>query len=226
MRAPYGVSSLAGVESLRTRHGYDWHSIRHHFDVRAFGVNANVAVEPGVIVEEHDETHGDGGQEELYVVLAGHAAFTLEGEEVDAPKGTFVFVRDPAVKRAAVAREAGTTLLCVGGRAGQAFRVSTWEFSRRAAVRAESGDPDAAVEIMQEALAERPGEPVLLYDLACFESLAGRRDEALEHLRVALEAQPSLAEHARTDSDLDPIRADPAFPVQEGLAKRPSSYGP
>src|SRR5207237_10199084 len=127
MSRRFAVSALADVESVRTRHGYDWHSIRHHLDVRAFGVNANAAVEPGVIVEEHDETHGDGGQEELYVVVAGHATFTVAGEEVDAPTGTLVFVRDPAVKRAAVAHEAGTTLLCVGGRSGQPFRLSTWE---------------------------------------------------------------------------------------------------
>jgi tetratricopeptide (TPR) repeat protein len=202
----YAVARIEDVESLRTRHGYDWHSIRHHFDVRAFGVNANVAVEPGVIVEEHDETHGDGGQEELYVVVSGHASFTLEGEEVDAPAGTLVFVRDPAVKRAAVAHEAGTTLLCVGGRPGQPFRISNWEYSRRAEAQVKDGDPEAAVEIMEELLAERPADPVVLYDVACFESLAGRRGAALEHLRRALEADPSLREYARNDSDLDPIR--------------------
>jgi tetratricopeptide (TPR) repeat protein len=202
----YAVARIEDVESLRTRHGYDWHSIRHHFDVRAFGVNANVAVAPGVIVEEHDETHGDGGQEELYVVVSGHAAFTVDGEEVDAPAGTLVFIRDPAVKRAAVAHEAGTTLLCVGGRPGLPFRISSWEYSRRAEVRAKAGDTEAAVRIMEELLAERPDDPSVLYDVACFESLAGRREAALAHLRRALEADPSLRELVADDSDLDPIR--------------------
>jgi Tetratricopeptide repeat len=206
------VSAIGDVESLRTRHGYDWHAIRRHFDVRAFGVNANVAVEPGVIVEEHDETHGDGGQEELYVVVSGHATFTLDGTEVDAPAGTLVFARDPAVTRAAVAHEAGTTLLCLGGRPGQPFRVSSWETGRFALARAEEGDLDAACAMLEEALAERPRDPGLNYDLACFESLDGRREAALEHLRVALEADPSLVEHARTDTDLDPIRDDPSVP--------------
>ena len=146
----YGVVRIEDVESLRTRHGYDWHSIRHHFDVRAFGVNANVAVEPGVIIEEHDEMHTDGGQEELYVVVSGRATFTIEGEEVDAPAGTLVFVRDPAVRRAAVAHEAGTTLLCVGGRRGQPFRVSSWEYTRRAQA---AGDPEAGIRIIEELVA-------------------------------------------------------------------------
>jgi quercetin dioxygenase-like cupin family protein len=209
----YAVARIEDVESLRTQHGYDWHSIRHHFDVRAFGVNANVSVEPGVIVEEHDEVHGDGGQEELYVVVSGHATFTVDGEEVDAPAGTLVFVRDPAVTRAAVAHEAGTTLLCVGGRPGQPFRVSTWEYSRRAVERVEAGDPEAAVRIMEEVHAERPDDPRALYDLACFESLAGRRDAALEHLRKAFERDPSLRELAADDPDFAPIRDDPAFPL-------------
>jgi tetratricopeptide (TPR) repeat protein len=200
------VARIEDVESLRTRHGYDWHSIRHHFDIRAFGVNANVALEPGVIVEEHDETHVDGGQEELYVVVSGRATFTVAGEEVDAPAGTLVFVRDPAVRRAAVASEAGTTLLCVGGRPGQPFRISTWEYSRRAQARVEAGDRDGAVRIMAEVLAERPHDARTLYDIACFESLAGRRENALEHLRQAFEHDPSLRELAADDPDLDPIR--------------------
>jgi tetratricopeptide (TPR) repeat protein len=211
----YSVARIEEVQSLRTRHGYDWHSIRHHFDVRAFGVNANVAVQPGVIVEEHDESHGDGGQEELYVVVSGHATFTIEGEEVDAPTGTLVFVRDPAVKRAAVAHEAGTTLLCVGGRPGLPFRISSWEYSRRAEARVKAGEPEAAVRIMEELLAERPDEAVVLYDVACFESLAGRRDDALEHLRQAFERDPSLRELAADDSDLDSIR-DALSPSLDG----------
>jgi tetratricopeptide (TPR) repeat protein len=209
----YAVARIEDVESLRTRHGYDWHAIRHHFDVRAFGVNANVAIAPGVIVEEHDELHTDGGQEELYVVVAGHATFTVDGEEVDAPEGTLVFLRDPAAKRAAVAHEPGTILLCVGGRPGQPFRVSTWEYSRRAQARVEAGDPEAAVRIMEEVYAERPDDARTLYDVACFESLAGHREDALEHLRQAVARDPSTLELARDDSDLDPIRDDPAFPA-------------
>jgi tetratricopeptide (TPR) repeat protein len=107
-----------------------------------------------------------------------------------------------------VAREAGTTLLCVGGRPGLPFRVSTWEYSRRATERFEAGDSDGAVRIMEEVLAERPDDQRALYDLACFESLAGRRENALEHLARAVERDPSLRERARTDPDFDPIRDD------------------
>ena len=33
-------------------------------------------------------------------MMTGHAIFTVDGEEIDAPAGTIVFVRDPALLRA------------------------------------------------------------------------------------------------------------------------------
>ena len=87
-------------------------------DIRSFGVNAYVAEEPGVdVIGEHDEVdEGAPQHEELYFVSEGHATFTVNGDEIDAPAGTFVFVRDPAATRKAVATEAGTTVLVIGSK--------------------------------------------------------------------------------------------------------------
>ena len=51
------------------------------------------------------------------------------------------------------------------------------------------------------------------YNLACTEALAGRKDDAMKHLRAAFAASPSdrLRATAREDSDLDPIRGEPGF---------------
>ena len=98
--------------------------IRHHFGIRAFGTSAVRSIDGGVVIREHDEMGfriGQSGQEELYVVVAGRATFTVDGEQVDAPSGTVVFVREPAATRSAVAEEPGTTVLAVGGRPGEAF---------------------------------------------------------------------------------------------------------
>ena len=87
-----------------------WRPVRRTLDIGAFGINAYVAPNAGDdVVEEHTET--SLGHEELYLVLAGRARFTLDGETLDAPAGTLVFLRDPAVKRHARAEEAGTTVL-------------------------------------------------------------------------------------------------------------------
>jgi hypothetical protein len=50
-----------------------------------------------------------------------------------------------------------------------------------------------------------------LYNLACCESLAGRKADAIEHLRQALELSDQFRDYAKGDSDFDPIRGDPAF---------------
>lgn len=108
-----------------------WLPVRYHFGITAFGCNAYVAREAGeLIVEEHAE--GDDGHEELYVVLAGVARFTLDGEEREAGAGTLVFCERPTVRKA-IAAEPGTTVLAVGGFPGRAFEVSRWESSRTGA---------------------------------------------------------------------------------------------
>ena len=109
----------------------DWKPLRHHLGIGAFGVNAWVAPEAGgQAVERHDEAPEDGGtngHEELYVVVRGHARFTVGDEEIDAPEGTLVFVADPALVREAIASEAGTTVLAIGAARGVAFEPSDWE---------------------------------------------------------------------------------------------------
>jgi mannose-6-phosphate isomerase-like protein (cupin superfamily) len=45
------------------------------------------------LINEHDESQEHDLQEELYLVQRGRATFELDGERVDAPAGTLVFVR-------------------------------------------------------------------------------------------------------------------------------------
>jgi mannose-6-phosphate isomerase-like protein (cupin superfamily) len=103
----------------------DWHTVRIHFGIQSFGINAYKTQEPGEIVNEHDEV--DTKHEELFYVSSGSATFTIDGEPVEAPAGTFVYVPDPATVRSAVSHEAGTTVICLGGTPGEAFAVSSWE---------------------------------------------------------------------------------------------------
>ena len=95
----------------------------------AFGTNAYVAHARGdAVVPQHTEIEDSGTEhEELYFVASGRARFTVGGEEIDAPAGTFVFVGDPTVVRSAVAEEAETAVLAFGATPGVAFAVSDWE---------------------------------------------------------------------------------------------------
>ena len=189
--------------------------VRVRFGIESFGVNAYRALaDGGCVIEDHDElSSGAGRHEELYFVARGHAVFTVDGEEVDAPTGTFVFVSDPQVRRGAVGLEVGTTVLVAGGVPGKPFRASPWEAWLEASPHLEAGEPERGIEIFERTLAAYPGNPNVLYNLACFEALAGRADDALEHLARAVEGDPRTGEWAQTDSDFDSIRADPRFPV-------------
>ena len=191
------------------------HPVRVRFGIGAFGVNAYSSSEAGGrVIEEHDELSvGAGHHEELYVVIKGRARFTLDGEELDARAGTLVFVREAAVRRQAVAEEAGTTVLVVGGVPGQAFHPSPWEAWLEAFPAYRRKEYEKAVEIMRGRLADYPDNANVLYNTACMEALAGEHEPALEHLERAVALDPRSREWAQEDSDLDPIRDDPRFPV-------------
>jgi hypothetical protein len=75
----------------------------------------------------------------------------------------------------------------------------------------ESGEYAAAADRAREVVDAHPDYPDLLYNLACVESLAGRKQEALDALRRAIEMAGGFREYAKRDSDLDAVRDEPAF---------------
>ena len=189
-----------------------WRPVRRTLDVGAFGINAYVAPNAGDdVVEEHTEKVY--GHEEVYVVLAGRATFTLDDETLDAPAGTAVFIRDPAVKRHARAEEPGTSVLAVGGPRGRAYEPSAWEWAFAAERHRATGDYEAAAAEIASGLELYPGNPSLLYDLGCAEALAGRLEDALAHVTLALEQKPEWEDHARKDPDLVEVRKLPGWPA-------------
>ena len=189
-----------------------WRPVRRTLDIGAFGINAYVAPRAGDdVVEEHTER--SLGHEEAYLVLAGRATFTLDDETVDAPAGTIVFIRDPDVRRHARAEEAGTSVVAIGGPRGAAYEPSAWEDFFAAERHRTAGNYDAYLEELTAALQRRPDHPGALYHAACAEALAGRDDDAVEHLRRALELRPELAEHALVDEDFVSLRERPDWPL-------------
>ena len=189
-----------------------WRPVRRTLDIGAFGINAYVAPNAGDdVVEEHTES--TLRHEEVYVVLTGRATFTLDGETLDAPAGTVVFVRDPAVERYARADEPGTQVLAVGGPRSEAYEPSPWEDVFAAEPARAAGDYEAYAAALARALERRPDHPATLYNLACAEVLAGRPGDALAHLRRAVELRPELADTARQDEDLATLRSLPGWPL-------------
>jgi Cupin domain len=191
------IEGLAGPATLT------WHPVRMKLGIRAFGTNAYTAAEPGLdVVEPHTE-NPVLAHEELYFVSRGRATFTIDGEEIDAPAGTYVFVPDPASHRHAVAAEAGTTVLSFGG--PPTFQPSAWEWTfQAAALRAE--DPAAARRVLDEGLAAHPASAAVRYELACWEATQGSPEAAVEHLREAIRLDPDVTGEARKDEDFASLR--------------------
>src|SRR6476620_4107858 len=166
--------------------------VRHHMGISAFGTNAWTAANEGDrLLPEHQE---DEGKEELYVVLRGRARFEIDGDSADAPLGALVFV-GPESTRTAFAEEAGTTVLAIGSTVGQPY---------------EAGGYDAVIDRAREPV-EASEYAAPLYNLACCEALAGRKEDAIGHLQTAFERRPNLRDLAKQDTDLDPLRDEPAL---------------
>jgi tetratricopeptide (TPR) repeat protein len=186
--------------------------LRPELGIGAFGANAVRAAAGTSAIGEHDEVGpGSDEHEELYLVVAGHAVFTVAGEVVDAPHGTAVFVRDPAVRRSAVAKDDDTIIVAIGAPSGKPFTITPSEAMRDFFEPYNAKDYAAALEIGRGILHRYPGNPLALYNIACMEALLGKKDDALKHLGEALAGSDRLRENARTDDDFASLRGDQQF---------------
>jgi hypothetical protein len=204
------ILRLDDVEGIPVFGTLLWKPVRRPLGVTAFGINAYTAVNAGdEVVEEHTEEQL--GHEEIYFVHTGHVTFTIDGEEVDAPAGTMVYLDDVKQRRHAIAKEAGTTVIAIGGVPGK-HEPSAWEYFFPALPAMRDGDYDTARRILEDALKEKDA-PVVHYQLACVEALAGNRERALDELEIAVDGNERYREAARNDEDFASIRDDPRFPA-------------
>ena len=129
-------ASLADMPAADVVHtDAKWAPVRNHFGITAFGVNAYTARKAGErLIGEHDHSDPtDEQHQELYFVHAGHARFRVDGQDVDAPAGTFVSALDVKTVRSAVALADNTVVLVIGAEAGAPFAVTPAERAELAA---------------------------------------------------------------------------------------------
>ena len=98
-------------------------------------------------------------------------AFTVDGNDHELGPGQLVFVRDPSLRRGAVALDSDTVVLALGGKPGEPHsRLGLGGDVRRRPRRRRAATGTRRSAIHEEALAEQPEHPALLYNLACMES--------------------------------------------------------
>ena len=192
--------------------------VREHLGIHAFGVNAFVPDENGLMINEHDEA--GSGQEELYLVLDGQATFEIDGETFEAPAGTLVAVRPEARRKATGAG----TILALGGTPGEAYQAidwgEAWSFHTESMTAYGEQRYPEALEAVRRGLEHVPDHPALHFNYACFATLAGETgDETFAHLKRAVELFPPFRGQAREDDDLAAVRDDPRFEeaLRDGL---------
>lgn len=187
---------------------YRYRPVRHHFGIMSFGVTAWVGSEGEAIINEFDADSEPA--EELFLVVSGHAVFELEDERVEASPGILVYTRS-GTRRTAVAVEPATTILAFDGSPGRAYDATGWELWAPLRPLYDRGDHAELSARLEAAIAENPGYPMLVYNLACCESLRGHRTAAIQHLRRAIDLSEKFRADARSDADFVPIQDEPEF---------------
>jgi hypothetical protein len=184
--------------------------VREHLGIHAFGINAYKPGDDGTLINEHDEA--GSGQEELYIVLDGKATFEVDGETVEAPAGTLLFVRPESRRKAT----GDGTVLALGATPGEAYQAidwgEAWPFHRDSLTAyGEQRYPDA-LEAVRAGLERVPDHPGLHYNYACFATRAGDTgDDTFAHLQRSVELFPPFREQAQRDEDFAAVRSDPRF---------------
>ncbi len=73
------------------------------------------------------------------------------------------------------------------------------------------GRLDEAIVMLEQGRAASPQQPILLYNLACYHSLAGNVPAAIDHLTKAISLDDRFRDLTGEERDFDPIRGDPRF---------------
>lgn len=205
----YEILSLDEIEPVayHAREGEKLITVDRLLGYRVAGVNAWLGDPGETLVPEHAEDE----DEELYVVVRGHATFTCEGQAVDAPAGTLVHLR-PGENRTAVSEEAGTLVLVIGAEPGKPHESSGWTHWVVADALRRDGRVEEGRQAIAEMLQVHAAAWFAPYNAACFEALAGDADRAFEHLRRATRMKPQESRrHATQDPDLESLRSDPRW---------------
>ena len=100
-----------------------WLLARRSLGLRSFGLNM-AEIAPGDSLTEHDEVDRD--QEEVFIVISGTAVVVVDGDEHEAPAGTFVRV-DPELRRNVVNNgDAHATVLIASAPRSSGYEPMGW----------------------------------------------------------------------------------------------------
>ena len=106
--------------------------------------------------------------------------------------------------RTAVATQAGTVMFAVDGSPGKAYAPTGWELCAALVPLQDSGQYAELVAQLARVIDANPHYPMLVYNLACAESVSGQTGDAIEHREQAVEAEEKFRDDARVERTLIP----------------------
>ncbi len=144
----------------------------------------------------------------LELSMYDHALAVLDRlGEPEAMKGHALYLRGEALRSAQRFAEAIEPLRRAADLAPSNVHVWLalgWCYKR-------TGRIDLAIESLERAEGVAESEALVLYNLACYWSLAGGKPQALGYLSRAIGLDAHYRELVGSESDFDPLRGDPDF---------------
>ena len=123
MADSYTIKHRDEFESMRGSGDSTWRLARKALGTSAFGFNL-VEIDPGGGIPEHDEA--ESGQVELYIVLEGDAVLRIDGEDHEAPAGTFASIEPPAKRTILNRSDAPVTAMLIGVQPEGGYEPMSW----------------------------------------------------------------------------------------------------
>ena len=123
MSEGYTIKNVDEFEAMEGSGGATWRLARKTLGAESFGFNV-VDIEAGGQIPAHDHTGDD--QEEVFIILQGNGTIVTDGEEHDAPAGTYCRFA-PAVNRTILNKsDAPVRALLIGVPVKSGYEPMSW----------------------------------------------------------------------------------------------------
>ena len=123
MAEGYTIRNVDQFEEMEGSGSATWRLARKSLGAEAFGFNV-VDIAPGGQIPEHD--HSGDNQEEVFIILDGQATIVADGEEFDAPTGTFCRYAPEVNRTIRNTSEAPVRALLIGVPVGSGYEPMPW----------------------------------------------------------------------------------------------------
>ena len=123
MAEGYTIKHIDEFEEMEGSGGATWRLARKTLGAEAFGFNI-VDIEAGGQIPAHD--HAGDDQEEVFIILDGDGTLVIDGEEHEAPAGTFCRFAPEVNRTISNSSDAPVRALLIGVPVNSGYEQMPW----------------------------------------------------------------------------------------------------